>query len=330
MQRYYDNTMLSAYKTCPRKYYFRHVRNWRPAGTSIDLIFGLAWHEAMDMVWLHAQSAHSDSELLALAYQAFLDEWLEQNGPDPDTLEPSPPGKLATKNPGIAAEMLHHYIAQRRSFLQSIELLGAETPFMVPLWDTIGVEGAPQYIGRLDKEFRHEGRVYIGEHKTTGWYSKATLFRQEYLDQWSPNSQVDGYLHAGHMRYGKAMKDVWVDAALCHKTIHTGFKFIPVSRAIEQLDAWLSETRNWIRRIEEQDADFDELEAQRSSFMPGWEKNTEACSMYTGCPYRDICKFVANPSREQDPPAGYIEEKWEPFEVLGFAQQQSEKSDDGS
>ena len=316
MTSYYDNTQLSAYKDCPRKYYLRHVRHWRSEGISLDLVFGLAWHDAMDIVWQLANESCTPDEILPLAYAQFSETWLEEGGPDMEEIDlASASPKLQVKNPGNASEMLYHYIDQRWDFLNTIELLAVERPFMVPLYED---RDDIQYIGRRDKDFRYEGRVIVGEHKTTGSYKKGGPFRDDYIASYSPNSQVDGYLFASHMTYGNEAKGVWVDAALCHKTVHNGFKFIPVDRAIEQLDAWLSETREWIDRIENEKHHYINYSNLDRSYLDCFPKNTGACSMYSGCSYQDICRFIANPARETSPPAGFIEEEWKPFEILAW------------
>ena len=162
--------------------------------------------------------------------------------------------------------------------------------------------------------------IYIPEHKTTTAYKKNGPFRNEYMDSWSPNSQVDGYLYAGHMLYGQNVKELWVDAALVHKQVHDGFKFIPVNRSISMLDGWLYETRFWIEMIQQETEKLKKLrdsgDSNNLSFLPAFPKNTGACFHYAGCPYRDICKMVNNPEHYDEPPMGYKEEHWSPFDVL--------------
>jgi len=55
--------------------------------------------------------------------------------------------------------------------------------------------------------------------------------------------------------------------------------------------------------------------------MTHFPKNTEHCfDKYGACSFIDICRYVPNPNHysDEEPPAGYIQEKWEPFDVLGL------------
>lgn len=321
--RTYDNTRLSTYKKCPRKYYFRHVRDWRTEGLSVDLGFGLAWHDAMDIVWAGAQHEDSQTAVREAAFARFCETWTEQGFPDPYNTPAEEFEKYKTKTPGIAQNMLYNYISQRWSFLQSIQLIAIEKPFMVPLYPD---RSDLFYIGRNDKIFRTpDESIITAEHKTTGSYKADGGFRDDYLEQWSPNSQVDGYCYSGHMEYGDDFSGVWVDAALAHKKVHDKFKFIPVARNTGHLDAWLYETRDWIARIEDE---LENLEHYRmadpmqrpNTYLPGFPKETGACWDYgKPCPYKDVCTFVSNPETLHEPPQGFIVDKWEPFDVLGIA-----------
>ena len=313
--KFYDNTQISSFKTCPRLYYLRHVRHLVPEGLAPALAFGLAWHEAMDIVWEMLNDSHSPDETLKPAMQNWKKSW-EASGFKFD-LEMAEREKLGFRTPGVAAEMLVNYMNHRLDFIQSIEIIAIEPPFAVDLYED---ENTVNYIGRMDKVVKHRehGKLII-EHKTTSAYAKASGFRTDYITSWSPNSQVDGYAHAGHMYYGD-MRGVWIDAALVHKTVHNKFRFIPIDRQFAQLDVWLHETRDWIKRIE------DEKAKSETSPYGGFPKNTGSCSMYAGCAYRDICKFVAQP-RDRDDFSGYKVSKWEPFDLLRIKELGLEKED---
>jgi hypothetical protein len=180
--------------------------------------------------------------------------------------------------------------------------------------DVDGKTEEVMYIGRLDKVVNHreQGRLIV-EHKTTGWYAKESGFRSDYLESFSPNSQVDGYLFAGNSLYNPGPREIWVDAALTHKTVHDKFKFIPINRQFAQLDNWLTETRVWVRRII---ADTLLLEHDDGTKpMEAFPKNTGSCHTFSGCTYRDVCKYMPDP-RRVGTPSGFRVEKWEPFDLL--------------
>jgi hypothetical protein len=311
MTTLYDNTRLKDYRNCPRFFYFRHVRGWVGSGTRAPLAFGLAWHAAMDVVW---DNIHIDDDetLGAKAYFMWEKTWTDEGYPSLDEMTDEDYEVIKMRNPNTALDMIRAYIDKRRSFLEGIEVLDIERPFAVPL-----DPGNPElfYVGRLDKIFKWQGRIYVGEHKTTSLYKRDGGFRSSYLDSFSPNSQVDGYMHALHMLYGDKAKGIMVDAALVH-TKERAFTWIPVERDISQLEAWLWETHDTIDDIKE-DKEFLEDSSMMSnlSYMPAFRKNTESCFQFGSmCTYLDICKSHSCPSRIQDPPLGFKVEYWSPFE----------------
>ncbi len=318
---YFDNTRVSCAKNCLRQYYLRHIRDWVRDGKSIALSFGSSWHAAMDTAWGLFWTDHSDKEILTAAISAFNKHWTEEeNLPAWETITPEQEDQFAPRTPGIAAEMLHNYISLRRPMLKKhYSLVSIERPFAVPIFS----DSSPIfYIGKLDKVIKENatGKHIIVEHKTTTAYKKNGPFRTDYFESWSPNSQVDGYLYAGNMIYGQGnVKEVWVDAALVHKQVHDGFKIIPVNRQLPILDTWLHETRFWITIIQsETDRYASDGESQSRPAFYSFPKNTGACSHYSGCGFRDICKMISNPDAEDSPPLGYKEEHWEPFDILGL------------
>jgi len=323
MPKLYDNTRLSCAKTCLRKYYLRHRRHWTPGpGTAIALAFGSAWHSGQDQIWQQLNAGRSDDETLTLAVLAFDEKWQEEGFPGIDEFSLEDAAKYSPRTPGIAAEMFHNYIKHRGDFIRNVELLAVEMPFAVPLTTDTGPE-APMSIGRTDKVVGlktpmlglREG-VWGIEHKTTAWYQKEGGFRSMWIDSFSPNSQIDGYVHQLNMNYENA-RGILVDGALVHKTVHDKFKFIPCDRILEQLDAYLNETMYYIQQIEEQDELLD-LESSENQFLRAFPKNTESCmgKYMRACEYRDVCRFNPNPEKLTEPPDGYIESKWEPFNVL--------------
>jgi len=312
--RYFDNTRVSTYKSCPRKFFLRHRLHWTPDRTAAALTFGSSWHAAMDVVWGLIKEKNN-KDLHTLAMLAFEECWIEDDMPAWKDMTLDMQDRLTPRTPGTAAEMLMNYIITRRTFLESVDVLSIEQPFAVPLDSD---QPDLLYIGRLDKVFQLENRIYVGEHKTTSLYSKGDGIQPRYVASYSPNAQIDGYSHALHMLYGDRAKAVWVDAALVHKTHHDVFKFIPIERQFAALDAWIVETNNWIRRIDKDDMDFAILDASKNEdIMHTFPKNEGACADWAGCTYRDLCKFWTNP-HERNCPDGFKVEKWEPFSVLNI------------
>lgn len=312
-RRFYDNTMVNQYKECPRAYYLRHVRGWRREGRVPEpLAFGLAWHEAMDVIWTQYKSAKSDDKLLTAAMQAWEASWIESGHPSLEAWSFEYEERYKARTPMNALAMMKAYIEARRPMLDKAKLHAAETPFAVPIFpgdDTI------LYIGRIDKHIELNGDQIALEHKTTSDYKKDGGFTTHYIEGWSPNSQIEGYLHQSQHN-PKPFRYVWVDASLVHKTARA-FKFIPVSASMAGLDAWLWEVRDWITRIETEGERL--ADCPNESHMIAYPRATNSCAgKYGLCTYINICRSIPNPSQLTEPPAGFIEDRWVPFDVLGL------------
>lgn len=320
---YYDNSMLDKFRACPRSYFFRNVLYWTPDVTNHNLVFGSCWHTAMDVVWLNANMNISDDNLLTVAMVAFMDTWYEAYPMDKEAASAQSvfagesDDERFPKTPGRAKDMLFHYIKSKRKIIASYELLGVETPFIVPLPEFEHTF----YVGRKDKTFRvKDTGVYDLDHKTTktdGEVWQNTFF---------PNSQMDGYLYAGFLVYGDEYKGIDIDGALCQKgsakTVRgdfppgIGFKTIPIQRALAFVESWLWDTTYLIKQVANH---MEMLKACKpeDDYLKAFEKHTTGCGYYAGCEYRQLCKFYENPLRfGEDVPRGYKVEKWEPFNVL--------------
>ncbi len=307
--RYYDNSMLSSYKECPRKFLLRHVLGWRSTGVSMPLAFGLSWHSGQDALWQFAGKVDDPTELTNLAIAKFLETWEEQGlNPEPDIAQADMWG---ARTPGNAHEMYHHYIADRWKMLRTANLLACEQPFAVPLPQTKDV----WYVGRLDKVVEYNGETIVLEHKTTTAYSVSSGFQSSYIESWYSDSQVKGYQFGGSLFF-PAMTQVWVDAALVHKKIHNQFRFIPVQHQVPLLKEWINDTREWVKRVE---IDLATLNNEGKLNQGCFPKNEGSCfGKFGSCTFLNICRTTPDPTKLAEPPEGWVVEFWKPFELLGL------------
>lgn len=322
-RRFYDNTMISDYRDCPRYYYLRHIRGWRGSGISQPLTFGLAWHDAMDVVWdlacqLEDAPAHSQA-IVHQAGHAFDQRWVEQG-------LPADAGRVSyenqwgyeiyeKRNPMVAREMLSNYITSRQHIFADATIIAIEQPFAVPLEE----DGDRWYIGRLDKVIQLPNQGVIIEHKTTSDYAKEGGFKKQWEMEHAVSTQGTGYLFGAAATF-PGVDQVWIDGALVHKTVHDKFKFLPSVASMEGMDQWLYETKIWVGRIEGETA-FLQHDLTRQDVMPAFPKNTKQCvGKYGVCQFYNICAATNKPNHIEEPPEGFIEEKWEPFKVLNIAQ----------
>lgn len=300
--RFFDNSMLDTMRVCPRKFYFSHIRFFQPTGHRIPLIFGTAWHAAMDAVWEMAKKVDKQNELVFIGHEAFKKSWIAQGMADANEFD------LHPRTPSYAHTLLEEYIDRYYTELKRIEIMAIETPFIVPM----GFEDEKiYYIGKWDKVFRDYLGIQVLDHKT------CSQMGNSWASSFSPNGQMDGYLHAGHMTYGPEFHGVLVDGVQVAKTKREMMR-IPLQRQVEQLDAWAWEVEDLIDLIklnEERLVDIRTGETPTENFLQAFPKCTTSCTSYFGtCPFLDICKFVNNPEKF-DGGDMYDIKQWRPFEI---------------
>lgn len=317
--RLYDNTRISDFRRCPRFFFFRHVMGWKRKGAFEDaLAFGGGWHAAMDVLWRGIADGKSRSEVISEAFVAFCKYWIEAGMPHPDEIDMEVARQLGARTPMNARDKLEGYWDSRFSTIRDLEILEIERAFAVPLDPN---DQTLFYIGRIDKIVKpSKSRIRGIEHKTTTSVrlntAKDHVINGNYLESFSPNSQVDGYSYALHLLFPDLRQDVWVDATLVHK-VGEDFQFIPVERQMQQLDAFLFDTHWWTGKIEEEKAALQEVDSG-DRIMAAFPKNTSSCFDFNRpCPYIDICKSRANPTSWNETPPGYKEEFWDPLVHLG-------------
>jgi hypothetical protein len=308
---YFDNTRVSAFFKCPRMYYYRHMRGWAREGNRIALAFGGAWHVMMEIVWTKANEDISDVVLTDLADAAFREKWREEGfGPDAINLDDK-------RNPGLARDLCLAYLEKYRAWLKKVTVLCNEQPFAIPLGQT--ADGTPIfYIGRWDKVWLDPNKsVYVGEHKTTSLYRKSgrtAPFAVEFLQSFSPDSQVDGYQFGALAAFGKMFRGVIVDACMVHKTVR-GFTRIPVQRALANLESWAFDVTYWINELYDNAAMLAEVD-KGDAYLRCFPKRTEQCfHKYGSCAFLQLCKYGSpNPEEMTELPEGFIYSPWDPFE----------------
>lgn len=301
-----DNSRLSEFKLCPRKFWFHYIQHLVPAGSEMPLDFGTAWHAAMDALYIQFFSEEKirGIELGKLAFQAFLESWMELGHPPEIPLGDE--DKYRGRTPGTAREMLMNYVKIREQWMETLELIAVELPFAVPL-DPDNPNRF--YVGRLDKIYKERGYYWVLEHKTNSLYSIKEGMQHGFTDQFDPNSQVDGYSFALKMLFGAKTMGVLIDAALVHKQHHDIFKFIPVNKGAGYANQWLKDTNYWWDRVEEA-----AVLKHYPRVAPG------ACrTVYGQCKYKGICNYTTGMDNFLDTdgeplaPQGYKFDKWEPF-----------------
>ena len=120
-----DPTKISTFMECPRKYFYSYVLGWRPEAPSNHLVFGSAWHVAMEYLLTHDYSTHSVVE----AHRGFMGEYRKTFGPETDEM-------FWPKTPNNALIALNAYAKRFERDLNEYNPLYTEIAGKISLNDT--------------------------------------------------------------------------------------------------------------------------------------------------------------------------------------------------
>ena len=109
------------------------------------------------------------------------------------------------------------------------------------------------------------------DEKTT-----SKTFPYNYIDQWTPETQVSMYSWLGNICFPNSVKGMMIDG-MCVLVGSTTFTRIQVPRTKSQLDEWYDNSMLHIEHARE---------ATRSREFP---MRTTSCHQYGGCAFRKVC-----------------------------------------
>lgn len=285
-----DSTKLQCYCHCPRQFFFEYVLGWRAERSSNHLIFGQAWHEALE----HLYKEGFSQEQLSPAFNKFLTCYRRDFPESTDTW-------FKGKSPENAAAALLEYIAEYPQDAYEIEVLDTEVGGQVGI-------GHDRFITvKLDLVGRRKGRIIALEHKT------GSACGESWANQWKLSLQIGAYLHALNACYGREEDNptVYVNGTFFYVKSRK-FMRVPVMRSGVSMLNWLSSVHVLMDRIEE---DFNKLQGDspEDMTMDAFTMQPTACSNYAGCQFHDLCTCVGNPLKLKEPPTGFIEYWWDPL-----------------
>lgn len=283
-----DSTMLVAWRSCPRKFFYEFCYNLAPTGQSVDLHFGGAVARGMEVArksfyvnGAPARQAEHKGVLAALAYYGDY----------------SPPHSSAKTWENLGAAMQGYFKrwpldADPCQPHQNI----IEFTFAVPIPGTRHpVTGDPfLYGGRYDMlaEVKELGNILaIVDEKTQG-----KGFDEKWNDKWALRNQFMGYWYASH-QLGFNVQRVIIRGI---SVLKTKIDYLPGFAQYSQnlLDRWLYQTQTDLNKIAAM------WENQYFDFNFG-----DTCTAYGVCPYMICCEAT-------DPTAwfsNYKERNWDPL-----------------
>lgn len=287
-----DSSKLSAFMDCPRRFFYEYVLGWRSENKNNHLIFGHAWHKAMEHMLLHG---YSQPEILR-AYELFELDYRQHFGPETDELyEP--------KSPFNAFRALAAYALQYASDMYEFGTKYTEIGGRIMLSDKYHLHF------RMDSVNETKDKMPMSlEHKTTGSASR------QWADQWSLSLQVGTYTHVLKCMFPDAETVLVVVNGTVFQKTKIDFKRVNCYKRDQHMQVWLNNTLSWIEQVRNEYQCLANC-TDDDSVMLAFPMNTGSCTKYFGCPYHVYCCAWPNPlQRCEDPPTGIIIEHWNPMD----------------
>lgn len=297
-----DSTKLITYMSCPRKFFYRYMLGWHPDWPNNDLVFGSAWHLAMEHLLLNGYNTASITEAKILFgefyrkyFPAGTDELYE-----PKTLR-------------NAFNSIEEYAHKYKFEESALEILYTELAGLVL------VSPERTMVFKCDAILRDltTGDIFGLDHKTS---------KRQYSnwgDHWTLSTQMLTYLHALHCLYPDSDElKMLVRCAFFYSVQKktgeyrpTEFAEHPISKSLPQMQAWLERTNQWISRLEMDTKVLQESDTTDEVAMQAFPMNDTACFNYgKQCEFFDFCNAWSNPlTRCEQTPIGFKVEWWDPL-----------------
>jgi hypothetical protein len=284
-----DSTILSSFRSCPRKAFYQYVQHWKSRSTSVHLVAGGAFasgvEAARNAFYVEGKSSE-DSEaegLLAL---------IKHYG---DFDCPADSAKSLERMCG-ALEFYFDRYPLGADGANPITLAsgrrGIEFSFAEPLEVKHPVTGDPiLYTGRSDMIAERAGGIYVYDEKTT------SSLGQSWTKQWEMRGQFTGYIWAAQQQGIKA-KGAIVRGVSILKTKYDTLE-VPTYRSAHEVAQWKEQTERDVRRM-------------ISMWEEGyWDLALDGgCTEYGGCSFTPICK-ASDPNAWL--PVNFVQRVWDPL-----------------
>ncbi len=288
-----DNTNVSTFATCRRKWFWGHLIHLRPLDESIHLHAGAAYataHEAFRKAyWTPDSPTYKDiEESLIPAIRAF---WLAYGYDDAKESFYASSNKSPER---MLAALVNHYLVDFNPVADNaIPVMidgkpAVEISFALDLEiEHPNVGGPIQHHGRLDMLVEYLGAYFVFDDKT------CSQLGPSWYEQWDSRSQFTGYV-LGVSKYGFDISGAIVRGH-CFRKNDVEFTQAISRRAKWQIDEWYEDTHQIVHSMvaHYQQAKDAEGEAAGKEFLfplfPADGRFNGACSNYGGCPYCILC-----------------------------------------
>lgn len=312
-----DSTMLSAFRSCPQKYFRTYLQHWKPQQQSVHLVAGGAFAKGCEI----ARQAY---------YQGEVPIYDQKTDPETGLITTVDTGEVKSCEPENSefsvAEGLRALIVHYGDFecppdsAKSLERMCGALEYYFEVWP-LGADGCPPvqfangryavefsfaeplpfnhpitgqpvlYTGRADMIGEFAGGIYTVDEKTT------TSLGARWGKQWEMRSQFTGYNWAAK-KAGIDVSGTLIRGIAVLKTKYNDAQEI-TSRSDYEIDRWLNQVVRDLTNIQRM-----------------WEENyfdynlDNACNEYGSCSLTSVCK-------SSDPeawlPMYFTQKVWDPL-----------------
>lgn len=300
-----DNTSISVFKECPKKWHYGMQKGLRPLGTAAPLVFGGAWHTCLEHFDIQlSKGLTRDEALISSIRQAFIEsstpEFLQGTHEDSsrsrETLVRGLVWYEENYRNEVAGDMNTFILPNGKPAIELTFAFELPHEFLNP---ETGLYEPCIYTGHIDKIVTYQGRLFPMERKHT----TSSLY-DHYWNRYINSAQIDGYIMACKVNWN--LEDVGggiIDATQFGATF-SRFGRRVVNRTPERTNQWLLETLYWLTQMDN---------SIKSNYFP---RNTESCNKYSGCQFYQIC-FASPALAESLERDHYRVEKWDPTKIRG-------------
>lgn len=284
-----DNTMVSTWRACPKKFWWGYYHGWAPTDESVHLVAGGAFARGLEVT----RKAYFDQgipfeDAIALGGAALIAVY--------GTLEPFGSPKTALNLLGALG-----------SYFEEWPITGGVTPYLPPgatLHDiecriAVPIPGTRHpttgdpiiYGGRFDFRGHYQGMLAGVDDKTTSQLGPS------WYDRWKWNSQILGYAWGSNMLGRKLGCFIVRGTSILAKSFGH-------AEPIQMLAEWklAAFEKNLVLAVQRMIEDF---EAQRWDYAMG-----QSCNAYGGCPYLTLCD---SEKPQEWIATNYVQRSWNPL-----------------
>ena len=287
-----DASKLTEFMSCPRKFFFHYILGWQTDSANNHLVFGTAWHEAMEHLLLNGYAAEEVSTAFEKFLLSYRTEFSELTDDD-----------YSPKSPAMAMKALKAYVKTYAKDVNEIKALYTEIGFRASLSKEFTM------CGRIDAIIQNGIGTYPLDHKTG---SRAGL---TWTKQFDLGMQTGLYTHAAALKYGfDKILGTKYNGVFFYKSGEVKFERVPCWRSAVQQKTWLQTTLGWLRQMRRE---YETLatESDSQAVMLSFPMRGTNCTNYGVCQYHDFCNLWGNPLQHvARPPAGFVRRFWSPFD----------------